>query len=182
MSASRERLPLLFLLYSILNKIQENIYSAVIKINMKFYFKIIIPIFVFTFVYSLLGSFFGPRGFFALQQLRRQRDALLQHVHLLSDIGENLNVRIANLSSDSQTIAAYAHELGYIRKDEYLIKLMNFSGATEHTEDAGVVYLIEEPRYLADNICKTIAVLVSVIVILCEMIVSKKNAYSKERA
>ena len=149
---------------------------------MKFYLKVITPLFVFAFGYSLLSICFGPRGFFAQQQLRRQREALVQHVQLLSDIGEDLNIRIANLSSDPQTIAVYAHELGYIQKNERLIKLMNFSSTAERTEDAGVAYLIEIPRYLSDSACKTIAVSMSIIVIMCEMIVSKKNAYSKKIA
>ena len=147
---------------------------------MKFYLKVITPIFVFAFVYSFLSMCFGARGFFACQQLRRQHEALVQHVQLLSDIGEDLNIRIANLSSDPQTIAVYAHELGYVQKNERLIKLMNFSGTAERTEDVSVVYLIEAPRYLPDAVCKTIAVSMSIIVIMCEMIVSKKNAYSKK--
>ena len=149
---------------------------------MKFYLKIITPIFMFTLAYSFLVIFFGPRGFFALQQLKRQRESVLHHVQLLSDIGENLNIRIANLSSDPQTIAVYAHDLGYIHKNERLIKLMNFSGAAGYTDDAGVVYLIEAPRFLPDTVCKTIAVFVGLIVILGEMIMSQKHAYSKEKS
>ena len=148
--------------------------------GMKFYLKVITPLFVFAFVYSFLGICFGSRGFFACRQLARQREALVQRVQLLSDIGEDLNIRIANLSSDPQTIAVYAHELGYIQKNERLIKLMNFSGTSERTEDAGVAYLIEAPRYLPDAVCKTIAVSMSIIVIMCEMIVSRRNAYSKK--
>ncbi|MGP1489960.1 MAG: FtsB family cell division protein [Treponema sp.] len=147
---------------------------------MKLYLKIIAPIFIFALVYSFLAIFFGPRGFFAVQQLKRQRDSLIQHVQLLSDMSEKLNIRIANLSSDPQTIAVYAHDLGYVHKGEGLIKLMNFSGTTEYTDDAGVLYLIESPRFLPDAICKTIAISVGIIVILCEMIVSKKHAHSKE--
>ena len=147
---------------------------------MKFYLKVITPLFVFAFVYSFLGICFGPRGFFARQQLKRQREVLLQHVRFLSDIGEDLNIRIANLSSDPKTIAVYAHELGYVQKNERLIKLMNFSCSVERTEDAGVAYLIETPRYVPDAVCKAIAVSMSIIVIICEMIVSQKNAYSKK--
>lgn len=147
---------------------------------MKFYLKVITPIFVFAFVYSFLSICFGPRGFFACRQLRRQRDVLVRHVQSLSDIGEDLNIRIANLSSDPQTIVMYAHELGYVQKNERLIKLMNFSGTAERTEDTGVAYLIEAPRYLPDAVCKTIAVSMSVIIIICEMIASQKNAYSKK--
>ena len=147
---------------------------------MKLYLKIITPIFMFALVYSFLVIFFGPRGFFAVQQLKRQRESLIQHVQLLSDMSENLNIRIANLSSDPQTIAVYAHDLGYVHKGEGLIKLMNFSGTAERTEDTGVAYLIEAPRYLPDAVCKTIAVSMSVISIICEMIASQKNAYSKK--
>lgn len=149
---------------------------------MKLYLKIIAPIFAFMLVYSFLGIFFGPRGFFALQQLKRQRDALLHNVQLLSDIGESLTIKIANLSSDPETIAVYAHELGYVHKNERLVKLMNFSGAAEYIQDAGVVYLIESPHFLSDNVCKTIAVSVGIIVILCEMIIGRKYAYSKTKS
>ncbi len=78
---------------------------------MKFYLKAITPIFVFAFFYSFLSICLGARGFFARQQLKRQHEALVRHVQLLSDIGEDLNIRIANLSSDPQTIVVFAHEL-----------------------------------------------------------------------
>ena len=61
---------------------------------MKFYLKVITPLFVFAFVYSFFGICFGPRGFFARRQLKQQREVLLQHVRFLSDIGEDLNIRI----------------------------------------------------------------------------------------
>lgn len=57
---------------------------------------------------------------------------------------------------------------------------MNFSSTAERTDDAGVAYLIEAPRYVPDAVCKTIAVSMSIIVIMCEMIMSRKNAYSKK--
>lgn len=144
---------------------------------MKLYLKILLPLFIFTLVYSFLVMFFGPRGFFAHKQLRQQREALVQHVRLLSDIGEDLSIRIANLSSDPQTISAYAHELGYVKENERLIKLMNFSGAVEYTENAGTPYLVQEPHYLPDAVCKTIAISISIIVLMCEVVVGKKYAY-----
>lgn len=145
--------------------------------DMRLYLKIMAPLFAFTLIYSFLGMCFGPRSFFAQQQLKKQREVLVRHVQDLSDIGESLNIRIANLSSDPQTISAYAHELGYVKENERLIKLMNFSGAVGYTEDAGCPYIIRKPHYLPDTACKMLALSASIIVIICEMIVGKKNAH-----
>ncbi|MGP1577006.1 MAG: septum formation initiator family protein [Treponema sp.] len=148
---------------------------------MKYYLKIIAPIFAFVAVYSLLSILFGQKGFFAAQQLKQQRDVLITHVQMLSDMGENLAIRIANLSSDPETIAVYAHELGYVHENERLIKLLHFSGEVEKVENPGAVYTIEAPRFLSDNICKSIALSVGLIVVLCEILIGRRYAYFKNR-
>ena len=141
---------------------------------MKYYLKIVAPIFTFVAVYSLLSIFFGQKGFFAAQQLKRQRDLLITHVQMLSDMGEHLAIRIANLSSDPETIAVYAHELGYVHENERLIKLLHFSGEVEKVENPGSVYTVEAPRFLSDSLCKAIALFMGLIVVLCEMATFKK--------
>ncbi len=138
---------------------------------MKLYLKIILPIFAFAIVYSFLSIFFGPKGIFAFRQLTQERDQLMQHVQSLSDTGDMLTIRIANLSSDPETIAVYARELGYVHKNEGLIKLLHFSGSIERHEDAGSLYSIENPKFLSDNLCKSIAFLICLIVLVCEMFV-----------
>lgn len=168
---------------AISNKVQENIFFAVIINGMKYYLKIIIPLFVFISLYSLLGILFGPKSLYALRQLKRQRDILVSHVTALSERGENLTIRIANLSSNPDTIAVYAHELGYIYKGEGLIKLMNFSGAAEPKEDAGEIYSIEKPLFLSDALCKGIALCASLLAIACELLVmGRKDAYSEKQS
>ncbi len=173
----------LFYINVILNKVQENIFFAVIIDGMKYYLKIIIPLFAFISVYSFLGILFGPKSLYAFRQLKRQRDILLNHVTSLSDRGEKLTIRIANLSSDPDTIAVYAHELGYVYKDEGLIKLMHFSGAVEPKEEAGDIYSIEKPRFLSDALCKGIALCAGLLVVACELlIIGRKDAYSEKRS
>ncbi len=138
---------------------------------MKLYLKVILPIFTFALVYSFLSIYFGPKGVLALRQLTQERNQLMRHVQTLSDTGDALSIRIANLSSDPDTIAVYARELGYVNENERLIKLLHFSGSIEQHEDAGSLYQIQAPRFLSDTICKSIALLMCCIVLLCEMVI-----------
>lgn len=149
---------------------------------MKLYLKIVTPLFTFVMVYSFLSIFLGPKGFFALQQLKQQRDTLVHHVQMLSETGEHLNIKIANLASDPDTIAVHAHELGYVHQGEGLIKLLHFSGLGEQRDNAGEVYAIQQPQSLSDTLCKSIAVFIAAIVLVFEIVIGQGYAYFKKRS
>lgn len=146
------------------------------------YFKVLIPIFVSIFAYTALAVSFGPKGVYSKQFIEVQRDVLMAHVLSLKEIGDDLDSHIKNLTYDPETIAIYAHELGYIYNNEGIIKLANFNAGFGRSLKPGTILEIEKPYYLSDYICKTIAVSLGIIVIIFEMLRVKRNAYSKKKS
>lgn len=149
---------------------------------MKNYFKVLIPIFVTVLAYTVLSVFFGPKGIYSKRFIEAQRDALINHVKYLRETGEDLDSLIRNLTYNPETIAVYAHELGYIYDNEGIIKLVNFNASFGKELNSGAILQIEKPYYLSDHICKTIAASLGIIVILFEMLVAKKDGYFKKRS
>lgn len=148
---------------------------------MKIYFKVIIPIFVSIFAYTALAIFLGPKGVYSKRFIELQRDVLMAHVSSLKEIGDDLDSHIKNLTYDPETIAIYAHELGYIYNNEGIIKLVNFNTGFGRSLKPGTILEIEKPYYLSDYICKTIAVSLGILVIIFEMVAAKRYAYFKKR-
>ena len=96
-------------------------------------------------------------------------------------MGDDLDSHIRNLTYDPETIAIYAHELGYIYNNEGIIKLVNFNSGFGKSLNPGTILKIEKPYYLSDYICKTIAVSLGIIIIIFEMLAVKKDGYFKAR-
>lgn len=148
---------------------------------MKIYFRVIVPVFIMVFTYSFLTVFFGAKGIYSKRFIEKQRDALIEHVDSLNKISADLDGYIRNLTYNPETIAVYAHELGYIYEDEGIIKLANFSSNFGKTFNPGAILKTSEPHFLSDYVCKTIAVSMGIIGVLFEMFAAKKNGYTKKR-
>ncbi|UTY31183.1 septum formation initiator family protein [Treponema putidum] len=148
---------------------------------MKIYFRVLIPIFTTVFAYTVLSVFLGPKGVYSTRFMEIQRNTLVDHVRALKEMGDDLDSHIRNLTYDPETIAIYAHELGYIYNNEGIIKLVNFNSGFGKSLNPGTILKIEKPYYLSDYICKTIAVSLGVIIIIFEMLAVKKDGYFKAR-
>ncbi len=149
---------------------------------MKTYFRIVLPIFITVFVYAALSGFFGPKGLYSKKFMETQRDALIAKVNSLNLTGNDLDNHIEDLRNDPDTIAIYAHELGYIYENEGIIKLAGFNSELSKMLNPGAPLKISQPHFISDYICKTISFSFGIIVIICEMlVVRKKYAYKKER-
>jgi len=149
---------------------------------MKTYFKVLIPIFITVFAYTVLTVFLGPKGIYAQHFIETQRDILVNHVRSLRQTGEDLDSLIRNLTYDPETIAIYAHELGYIYDNEGIIKLVNFNSGFGKDLNPGTILKIETPYFLSDYICKTIAASLGIIVIIFQMLAVRKDGYFKKRS
>ena len=148
---------------------------------MKIYFRIVVPIFITVFVYSSLTLVFGAKGIYSAQFMKTQRDALVEHVDSLNGISAELDGKIRNLTYNPETIAIYAHELGYIYEDEGIIKLVNFNSGFDKTISPGTALNLIEPHFLSDYVCKTIALSFGLFAVIFEMFLVKRNGYSKKR-
>ncbi|UTC61566.1 septum formation initiator family protein [Treponema sp. OMZ 788] len=149
---------------------------------MEKYFRVMIPVFIGVFAYTALTVFLGPKGIYAKRFIEIQRDALVNHVRSLRQTGEDLDSLIRNLTYDPETIAVYAHELGYIYNNEGIIKLVNFNSGFGKALNPGTILKIETPYFLSDYMCKTIAISLGIIVIIFQLLAVKKDGYFKKRS
>ncbi len=148
---------------------------------MKTYFRIVLPIFVTVFVYATLAGFFGPKGLYSKKFMEIQRDALIANVNSLNLTGSNLDSHIEDLKHDPDTIAIYAHELGYIYENEGIIKLVGFNSEFGKMLNPGSALEILAPHYISDYICKTVSVSFGILAVIFQMIWVKKYALTKKR-
>ncbi len=116
--------------------------------------KIVLPFFVGTFVYSLFGLLAGPKGILPMRELEMERTRVRANLEALSETHDGLETALNNLSSDADTISVYAHELGYVREGERLIKLAGFSGGIDRKLVPGTVVTARIPSSLPEWICK----------------------------
>ena len=81
-------------------------------------------------------------------------DKLLSHLEYLYSVNVDLDARVKNLTADADTIAVYAHELGFVSEGERLIKLAGFSGGVDRKLSAGFPVKVNPPVFLPEWICK----------------------------
>lgn len=127
------------------------------------YLKIVLPLFIGTLIYTLLGLSAGPMGQWRYSRLETEKERLVRNYEKLQDINTSLESRLANLSSDPDTIAVYAHELGYIHEGEQLIKLAGFNGGIDRNLVPGTALVSVKPDFLPEWICKLIGILFGII-------------------
>ncbi len=141
--------------------------AAVYKGSLKFteivismnYVRIVLPLFIGTLLYSLLSFTAGPKGQWPYAQLEVEYARLQKNINTLYETQSSLESRLANLSSDPDTITVYAHELGFVHEGEQLIKLAGFSGGIDRNLVAGSPVVLKKPHALPEWICKLVGVL-----------------------
>lgn len=113
-------------------------------------------------MYSLLAITIGPKGIWAMNQLIRESERINQNLDELQEIHTSLNEHVWNLTANPDTIAVFAHELGYVTEGEKLIKLAGFKGGINRFFATGTALNVKKPEYIPDWTCKTIAGLAGV--------------------
>lgn len=116
--------------------------------------RLIFPLFAGVFVYCVFCILLGPRSIWSAAQLSREMDKLLSHLEYLYSVNVDLDARVKNLTADADTIAVYAHELGFVSEGERLIKLAGFSGGVDRKLSAGFPVKVNPPVFLPEWICK----------------------------
>lgn len=147
---------------------------------MKTYIKIAFPVFITAFAYTLLSCFFGPKGIYSMRFMQNQRDLLINHIGLIQQTGLELDTFIKNLTVDAETIEIFAHDLGYIRENESIIKLSGFNSGTVRNFNHGSIMTIKQPSFISDYSCKTISISLGILAALIELIFLKIYADQKE--
>ncbi|MDR0555308.1 MAG: septum formation initiator family protein [Treponema sp.] len=132
--------------------------------------KYFIPIWVIIAVYSLLSLYAGERGILAYEQLNQERERLLANKEALRLRNEELEGRKNALLYDSDTIAAYARELGYGTRGERFIRIVGISGTRKQDNAPGQVLIAGEPHYIPQATIRLIALGSGVGLLLCLLV------------
>ncbi len=115
---------------------------------------VVFPLACGVFAYCALSILLGPKSVWAAAQLSSEKDKVLLSLESLYAINSDLDARVKNLAADPDTIAVYAHELGFVAEDERLIRLAGFSGGIDRKLFAGSPVTVEAPSFLPEWVCK----------------------------
>lgn len=132
-----------------------------------------------AYIYTILSFTFGPTGIYAMNQLNIEKNKVLINKNDLNLINLELVDFKNNLDLNNDTIAIYAHELGYISEGEGLIKLANYKGGVSRNFNAGFVLKANEIFYLPEWFCKLASIICS-FMILIVLIIQKIKLNRKE--
>jgi cell division protein FtsB len=113
--------------------------------------KYLIPIWISIVVYSVLSLFSGAIGFSAYSQLLRERDRQKRNLEILQELNRELKGDADALLYDSDTIAAYARELGYGKSEERFIRIVGLSGRRKQNHDPGRIISAAKPEFMAES-------------------------------
>jgi cell division protein FtsB len=127
--------------------------------------KYLISLWVVIIVYSLLSLFAGARGLSAYNQLRRERDKQRTNLEGLKNINQRLEGDKDALLYDSDTITAYARELGYGTDAERLVRIVGLSGARNQHYTAGQVITPSKQVYLSNQAIRIISLFAGLVVL-----------------
>jgi cell division protein FtsB len=108
-------------------------------------------------VYSSASFTLGPMGIFAYQRARRDMERLRNNMEELKTINRGLQGAMDALRYDSDTIMAYARELGYGTPEERFIRIVGLPGAVKKRAAAGQLLLYAKPDTIRDRTLRIIA-------------------------
>jgi hypothetical protein len=85
----------------------------------------------------------------------------------LKRINKELETARDALMYDQETIATYARDLGYSRRNERFIRIVGLEGKRKTHTEAGELLLAQEPEHISDVTIKIIAFAIGAGLFLC---------------
>jgi hypothetical protein len=80
----------------------------------------------------------------------RERDEQKQNLVFLQELNRELEGEAEALLYDSDTITAYARELGYGRTEERFVRIVGLSGKRNQRHDPGQIIKAEKPDFMTE--------------------------------
>jgi cell division protein FtsB len=115
-------------------------------------------------VYGVSSVLFGAIGLSAYRQLETDRDQQWINMKNLQRINEDLENAKNSLLYDQDTIAVYARELGYGKKNERFIRIVGLGGIKNHYNTAGQQLRAGKPDFVSDRTLKIAALCTGIMV------------------
>jgi cell division protein FtsB len=120
-------------------------------------FKYLIALWAAVAVYGVSSVLTGAIGLSAYEQLLADRDRQWVNMKNLQLINEELEDTKNSLLYDQDTIAVYARELGYGKKDERFIRIVGLGGIKNPHTSPGQILRAGTPDSVSDRTLKIIA-------------------------
>jgi cell division protein FtsB len=118
--------------------------------------KYLLALWAVTVLYTLSSVFTGNSGFQAYRDLRTEWDKQESNIRSLREKNHELEGLRDALLYDSDTIAVYARELGFGRKDEIFIRIVGFEEKIKQPLAPGEITPIIKPEHTPDRILRII--------------------------
>ncbi|OHE66358.1 MAG: hypothetical protein A2413_20935 [Treponema sp. RIFOXYC1_FULL_61_9] len=113
--------------------------------------KILVAAWMAIAVYGFSSVAIGSTGLLAYGKLYAEKVRLAENMENLRLINDELEGSLTALRSDSDTIAVYARELGYARKDESLVRISGLPAASRRVAAAGNLLAVKKPVAVDDT-------------------------------
>jgi cell division protein FtsB len=120
-------------------------------------FKYLIALWTAVAVYGVSSVLTGAMGLSAYEQLLADRDRQWVNMKNLQLINEELEDTKNSLLYDQDTIAVYARELGYGKRDERFIRIVGLGGIQNPHTSPGQILRAGTPDSVSDRTLKIIA-------------------------
>jgi cell division protein FtsB len=138
------------------------------SINHDLCWKIALSLYAALALYCVLSALFGQDGVIAYRKLEERKAAMAANLSLLVAQRESLNAELESLKSDPDRAALEARSLGYLRKGETEVILMDRVEQVKRF-DSGSVLSFSESMGISDIALKGIAfgAFLAVLALLC---------------
>jgi cell division protein FtsB len=119
--------------------------------------KYLIALWTAVAVYGVFSLLAGAVGLSAYQQLLADREKQWINMENLRLINEGLEDTKNSLLYDRDTLAVYARDLGYGKKDERFIRIVGLGGTKNPHASAGQIIRAGTPDFIPDRTVKIAA-------------------------
>lgn len=116
--------------------------------------KVLVSIFIGTFVYVAVAFVAGDNGLLSYSKLEEQKKQITRQTELIQNINNELTLEYTALLGDKDVISAYARKLGYVSNGEKLVKINGMKSSEKSLYDTGTILRHADIECLSEKFCK----------------------------
>jgi cell division protein FtsB len=129
--------------------------------------KYLLALWVGTVVYVLASLSSGAMGSSAYRQLEAELDKEKANIEILRNINQDLENTKNALLYDKDTLAVFAREQGFARKDERFIRVVGLGSAHQNKNTPGVVITAIPPEHTPERFIRIFSLCAGLSVLIC---------------